>query len=319
MKQLKPIVFVLIVVFSLFACKKNRSGTPKKLCYGSFIAVKPLSWDSGVVTKIDENGVPEIHNEFPIVRTYDYTYQCMCYNKKDSCLYYLGGDDITEDIYLYKCNLTTKQTEKFTCSNSSNVDYVPNIWNLYYNSFTNKFYLIYSYPGIPGYVRDIFELTITDTTFSADRVSIPGVYPSRITPHFIDDQTGDMYFSATCSDCFLRYSPITGDTATMFVSGNISIYDPVLNPNDGKVYGHNSTQLVRLDLKTGTLAAFGSFNVNTDTITGRTFDECNNQYIVYTNSNSVNIYWFDAESGALVKKVATQNKYYSLIHIPQTQ
>lgn len=71
-------------------------------------------------------------------------------------------------------------------------------------------------------------------------------------------------------------------------------------------------------LKTGNSEAYGF--LNTDSLTGTTFDVCNNQYIIYKNwNNVVNIYWVDIASGKVAKQLTTQGNYSGLMHIPQTQ
>ncbi len=326
MRQIAVSIFLLFVVVSFFSCKKNKNGPQKKICHGSFVGVKPVSLDYGQLSGIDEKGMPKTYSEFPPIRSFydykiipgQYRYICYGYNKKDSCVYYLAGNDTTEDIYLYKYNMATKQTEMFTCTNPKAIDYMPDLWYLYYNSFTNEFYIGFYYIGTTWYVNRKIKLTITGHTFSAAGFSVQGLSsPQVIAPSFIDEQTGDMYFHE--GSFYFRYSPITGETTPQSYTG--AIYGSEFNPNDGKVYGFNSTkQLVRLDPKTGVYQAYGFLDANTDSITGTTFDVCNNQYIFCKTWNNVlNIYWVDVASGKIAKQVATQGDYFSLIHIPQTQ
>ncbi len=335
MRQITVSIFLFFVVASFFSCKKNRNSTPKKICYGSFIAVKPLSLLSGVLTKIDDNGLPEILSEFPSVRAYQRSYppygtmnRYTCYNKNDSCLYCVPGNDMSGEIFIYKCNLATKQTEKLICINPNSIDNVPNSWDLLYNSFANELYLFYTYIGLSGYVSGKLKLTITGSTFSADLLYVPGISPNPNLnrPYRIDEQTGDMYFHSFSDNRFLIYSPITGDTATKLnISYSVSSFGNVYNPNDGKLYGYiwgkpQKPQLVRSDPKTGASQAYGFSDANTDSITGTTFDVCNNQYIFCKTWNNVlNIYWVDVASGKIAKQVTTQGDFYSLIHIPTSQ
>lgn len=317
-------VFLPVMLLTVFGgCKKDKATpTPKptpKNCHGSFITVKPVSYDLRELTGIDENGFPIDLSEFPVMDRRSSSN--ICYNKKDSCVYILAADG-KKYVYLYKFNLATRETEGFICTNPDAMDYVPYSWYLYYNDFTDEFFVGYCYLGDHWYVSDKFKLTITGKTFSAKYFSVPGIYdPHIVAPYFIDEHTGDMYFYDYTSRGSIRYSPISDDTTN--ISYSLSAYGSEYNPNDGKFYGYNSQkQLVRFDFKTGVSEAYGFLNTDIDSITGINFDVCNNQYVFYKSWDVLRIYWVDIANGKIVKEITTQggyDPYDALILIPQRQ
>ena len=322
---MKPATLLALVFLLAALCSCSKESTPvaqptptptpakpPKESLAKFVTLWPITYDTAVLTELDNNGKPILPSPYP--KIFAYKNDIYCYNNNDGCVYCLAGNPTTKNIHLYKCNLKTKTTDTLYCINSSEVGYFPYYWNLYYNPFIEKFYLSYFYYSARGgSTRSMFELSISGKEFLATSFSVSGVFPDCTRPFFIDESNGDMYFSSNGYHC---YSPITGATRDLKPNSNLDYpaYDPIA---DRYYCLDKYKNFYWVDLKTNAYYAISSLkSIEIDYVENSTYDTSSNQYIFWSTYPGLRIYWVTADSGKVVKQLTNSDSYESILCIP---